>query len=90
MTFEDAARRLLGAPPEAVISSDWEQPGGYATGCDTCGYGADESKITIYAHLYYRTPSGRLNPDKNQSWYREFTDLPSLWDALFADDKDTQ
>lgn len=86
-SFEDAARRMLGAPPEAVISSDWEEGGYMNTGCDTCGYSRDESKITIYAYLYYRTPSGRLNPNKNQSWSREFTDLPSLWEALFTDDE---
>lgn len=87
-SFEDAARRMLGAPPDADISSDMEIDGGFYSGCDTCGYGgASTVSINVWARLRERYPNGRLKPKSAQVWHREFTDLPSLWAALFTDDE---
>ncbi len=87
MTFEDAARRMLGAPPEANVSSEMENTS--FAGCDTCGWDDDAPTITISAYLYERYANGRLKPKAAQVWSREFTNLPELWSALFEKGDDT-
>lgn len=81
MSFEDAARRLLGVSPDADIFSEWSQTDSFSA-CDTCGYGTEPSKIEIYAY--------GLDKDGRRACIalRTFTSLPELWDALFPDESD--